>query len=174
MQSLRGVVASLILGVATVLVVLALAILPFLNPAWVGFAQERAQVPAWTGLAPADVRTVTDAILADLVLGPPDFDVALAGRPVLGEAERGHMRDVRSVVLALYLAAAVGALVLIATFVLSRGPRSGPVGGGASRGRPVTAVVTVAGGLLAMVFFDAAFTLFHRLFCPQGNGSSIR
>jgi len=169
MQSLRGVVASLILGVATVLVVLALAILPFLNPAWVGFAQERAQVPAWTGLAPADVRTVTDAILADLVLGPPDFDVALAGRPVLGEAERGHMRDVRSVVLALYLAAAVGALVLIATFVLSPRPGTGRLVAARLAGGLRYRRVTVAGGLLALVFFDAAFTLFHRLFCPQGN-----
>jgi integral membrane protein (TIGR01906 family) len=33
----------------------------------------------------------------------------------------------------------------------------------------VIAVVTVAGGLLALVFFDAAFALFHRVFFPQGN-----
>ena len=41
--------------------------------------------------------TATDAILADLVVGPPDFDVAVAGTPVLIERERAHMRDVRGV-----------------------------------------------------------------------------
>lgn len=169
MQSLRGGLAAFAVGVASVLVVLALAILPFLNPLWVGFAQERAQVAAWTGLPGADVRAVTDAILADLVLGPPDFDVALAGQPVLDEAERGHMRDVRTVFLGLYLAAAVGALVLVAAFLLARGRSRARLWRRLSRTGLAIAGVTVAGGLLALVFFDAAFALFHQVFFPQGN-----
>ena len=169
MQSLRGVLASLTVGLATVLVVVALAILPFLNPAWVGFAQVRTQVPAWTGFAPAELRTATDAILADLVLGPPDFDVALAGRPVLNDAERGHMRDVRTVFLGLYLAAAIAALVLAAAFVLARGRARARLWRRISRTGLAIAIVTLGGGLLALVFFDAAFTLFHRVFFPQGN-----
>jgi integral membrane protein (TIGR01906 family) len=169
MQSLRGGLAALVVGVASVLVVLALAILPFLNPVWVGFAQERAQAAAWTGFAPADLRTVTGAILADLVLGPRDFDVTLAGQPVLNEAERGHMRDVRTVFLGLYLAAAVGALVLVAAFVIARGRSRARLWRRLSRAGLVIAVVTVAGGLLALVFFDTAFALFHRVFFPQGN-----
>ncbi|OGO57732.1 MAG: hypothetical protein A2V85_18420 [Chloroflexi bacterium RBG_16_72_14] len=169
MQSLRGGLAALAVGVASVLVVLALAILPFLNPVWVGFAQERAQAAAWTAFAPADLRAVTDAILADLVLGPPDFDVSLAGQPVLNEAERGHMRDVRTVFLGLYLAAAVGALVLVAAFALARGRARARLWRRLSRSGLMIALVTVAGGLLALVFFDAAFALFHRVFFPQGN-----
>jgi integral membrane protein (TIGR01906 family) len=169
MQSLRGGLAALVVGVASVLVVLALAILPFLNPVWVGFAQERALAATWTGFVPADLRTVTDAILADLVLGPPDFDVTLAGQPVLNEAERGHMRDVRTVFLGLYLAAAVGALVLVAAFVLARGRSRARLWRRLSRSGLVIAVVTVAGGLLALVFFDAVFALFHRVLFPQGN-----
>jgi integral membrane protein (TIGR01906 family) len=169
MQSLRGGLAALVVGVASVPVVLALAILPFLNPVWVGFAQERAQAAAWTGFAPMDLHTVTDALLVDLVLGPPDFDVTLAGQPVLNEAERGHMRDVRTVFLGLYLAAAVGALVLVAAFGLARGRARARLWRRLSRSGLVIAVVTVAGGLLALVFFDAAFALFHRVFFPQGN-----
>ncbi|MEW6224474.1 MAG: DUF1461 domain-containing protein [Chloroflexota bacterium] len=169
MQSLRGGLAAFAVGAATVLVVLALAILPFLNPLWVGFAQERAEVAARTGLPGADVRAVTDAILADLVLGPPDFDVALAGQPVLDEAERGHMRDVRTVFLGLYLAAAVGALVVVAAFLVARGRSRARLWRRLSRTGLAIAGVTVAGGLLALVFFDAAFELFHRVLFPQGN-----
>ena len=65
------------------------------EPVWVAFEQGRAEATAWTGFSEPELRTATDAILADLVFGPPDFDVAVAGQPVLIERERGHMRDVR-------------------------------------------------------------------------------
>ena len=43
MQSLGGRVASVVIGIATALVIIAIAILPFLTPQWVGFEQGRAQ-----------------------------------------------------------------------------------------------------------------------------------
>ena len=45
----------------------------------------------------ASSGTATDAIVADLVFGPPDFDVEVGGVPVLIEREQQHMRDVRTV-----------------------------------------------------------------------------
>lgn len=169
MQSLRGAIAALVVGLATVPVVLAMAILPFLNPAWVGFAQERAQAAAWTGFAPADLRAATDAILADLVIGPPDFDVTVNDIPVLGLPERDHMRDVRSVFLGLYLVAAIGALVLLGGFLVTGGRDRARLWRRISRTGGVIVLVTVVGGAAGLAFFDAAFELFHEVFFPQGN-----
>lgn len=172
MATLSGLLAALATGVATALVVVALAILPFLNPVWVGFEQGRADAAAWTGLSPGDLAYVTNEILADLVIGPPDFDVELDGQPVLVEREREHMRDVRSVFATFALTAFGGGVLLLAAFLASGwfGVRS-RVGFWrrlAASGKAV-AVVTVAGGLAGVVFFDVAFELFHRLFFPPGT-----
>jgi len=172
MATLRGVLAALVTGIATALVIVVLAIVPFLNPVWVGFEQGRAQAAVWTGFAAADLATVTNEILADLVIGPPAFDVALAGQPVLVEREREHMRDVRGVFGGFAMAAAAGALVLVAAYLIAR------AGGPRARARfwrrlagsgKVIAVVTVVGGFTGMLFFDTAFEVFHRLFFPAGT-----
>ena len=170
MQSLRGFLAALVIGVATTLVILAVAILPFLNPFWVGFAQERAEAPAWTGWTLAELRLVTDGVLADLVVGPPDFDVELDGAPVLNAREREHMADVRDVFTSFYLVAAGCALILAGAFAFARGPAARAVlWRRLSRTGVIIVIVTVVGGALAVLFFDAAFTLFHDLFFPPGT-----
>jgi integral membrane protein (TIGR01906 family) len=172
MASLRGVLAALVTGIAAALVVVALAILPFLNPLWVGFEQGRADAAAWTGYNPGDLAYVTNEILADLVIGPPTFDVALAGQPVLVERERQHMRAVRGVFAGFYVAAAAGALVLLVAYLLARAGGHGARAafwrrlGGSGK---VIAVVTVVGGLTGVFFFDTAFEIFHRLFFPAGT-----
>ena len=170
MESLRGALVALAVGVSAALVMVALAILPFLNPLWVGFEQDRAQAAAWTGYAPADLQAVTNAILADLVVGPPDFDVALGGAPVLNARERDHMRDVRNVFASLYVAAAIGAAVLVAAWLLARGAAARARFWRRLRGAGlVIAVVTVVGGVAGMLFFDTAFELFHEVFFPAGT-----
>lgn len=169
MHALGGAVAALAVGVATALVLFAVAILPFLSPPWVGFEQERAQAAAWTGFAPSDVRAATDAILSDLVLGPPSFDVQVNGVPVLNDRERGHMRDVRSVFLGFYLAAAIGAVALSASFALLRGGGRARLWRRISRAGFLVAAITVVGGAVGLASFDAAFSLFHEIFFPQGN-----
>lgn len=172
MATLRGSLAALATGVATALVVVALAILPFLNPVWVGFEQGRAEAAAWSGFSPGDLAYVTNEILADLVIGPPDFDVELDGQPVLVEREREHMRDVRGVFAAFALTGVGAAALLLLAYLGSRwfGARSraGFWRRLAVSGKAV-AVVTVVGGLAGMVFFDLAFELFHRLFFPAGT-----
>jgi integral membrane protein (TIGR01906 family) len=163
---------ALVTGVAAALVVVALAILPFLNPVWVGFEQGRAEAAALTGYGPADLATVTNKILADLVIGPPTFDVTLSGQPVLVERERQHMRDVRGVFAGFYLVAAAGAIVLVVAYLLARASGRGArarfwrrlAGSG-----KVIAVATVVGGITGMLFFDTAFEVFHRIFFPAGT-----
>ena len=97
MRTKRGGAANVLIGLATALAIVAVTLPLFLNPVWVAFEQGRAEATAWTGFTEPELRAATDAILADLVVGPPDFDVAVAGTPVLNERERGHMRDVRGV-----------------------------------------------------------------------------
>jgi integral membrane protein (TIGR01906 family) len=170
MQTLRGLVASLVVGVAAALVIVGLSILPFLNPVYVGFGQERAQATAWTGWTTAELRIVTDAVLADLVIGPPDFDVELDGAAVLNARERQHMVDVRNVFGSFYLVVAGAAVVLAGAFVLARGADArARLWRRLSRTGVVIVVVTVVGGTLGVLFFEQAFELFHTIFFPAGS-----
>jgi integral membrane protein (TIGR01906 family) len=156
---------SVLVSVATAVTLLALAVLPFLLPAWVSLGQDRAEATAWTGYTPAELRTATDSILGDLVVGPPDFDVAVAGEPVLNERERGHMRDVRAVFGGFAVAALASVLVLVVAAARSgasawRAARRGAVG---------LAVGIVAVGVVGIVAFERAFEIFHRLFFASGS-----
>lgn len=170
LRSLPGLLAALLTGVATLIVLVALAILPFLNPVWVGFGQERAQALAWTGFTGEQLAQVTGAILEDLVLGPPDFDVALDGTPVLNERERGHMRDVRDVFARFYLVAVASAGVIVALRLLARGDAARARFWRRMRRSGIAiAAGTVVAGILGVLFFDAAFEVFHTLFFPAGT-----
>lgn len=170
MNSIRQSVVSVAVSVAAALVIVAVAIGPFLTPTWVAFEQERSQAQAWTGFTSADLRIATDAILADLVLGPPEFDVVVAGAPVLGVRERGHMRDVRTVFMMLWVAAAISAVILVLARLASRTPEDrARLWRSAGRGAMGLAVGVVVLGLVALVAFDALFEVFHQAFFPAGS-----
>jgi integral membrane protein (TIGR01906 family) len=164
----RGV-GSVIVGLAVALVVLAGSVAPFLNPVWVGFEQDRSEASAWTGYTPAQLRSATDAILSDLIVGPPTFDVVVDGEPVLNERERGHMADVRSVFSGFALVAIVALLIVIAGWRVAReiAPETywRAVRGGI--GLLVAGVVVV--GAIGLLAFDLAFEVFHRLFFAGGT-----
>jgi integral membrane protein (TIGR01906 family) len=162
--------AAIATGVAAAIVVVAISILPFLTPAWVSFEQGRAHAAAWTGYSDAELSTATDAILHDLVVGPPAFDVQVAGASVLEERERAHMRDVRGVFAGFYAIAVVAAAGLVVLVIGAR--RAGhpdrawrAIGAGMQG----LAVAIVIAGVIATFFFDAAFEVFHRLFFPAGS-----
>ena len=172
MASARGTLAALVIGVSAALDIVALAILPFLTPVWMSFGQTRAQATAWTGFTDAQLRYVTDSIVRDLVFGPPDFAATLPGEstPVLSDAERAHMRDVRGVFAGFYAVAIGGAVVLAAAFLLARGRVArARLWRLLSRSGTVIALVTVVGGGIGVFVFDQAFTLFHEIFFPGGN-----
>jgi integral membrane protein (TIGR01906 family) len=162
---------SVALGLATALVIPAIVVAPFLSPAWIGFEQDRSGAVLWTGFAHDDLRSVTNAILADLVIGPPAFDVELNGSPVLNPAERSHMRDVRGVFSGFYLAAAAGLAVLAGAAIAARArPEARADAWRAVRGGALALAGLIAvAGVLVTVAFDAAFEVFHRLFFPAGT-----
>jgi integral membrane protein (TIGR01906 family) len=170
--SVRSSLAAIVVGICAALVIVALAILPFLTPPFVAFEQGRAQAGLWTGFTDEQLRFVSDAILRDLVIGPPNFDVALPGQaqPVLNEHERAHMRDVRGVFAGFYVAAIAAAAVLAAAFALARGRAArARLWRRLSRAGTAIAIVTVVGGGIGVLVFDQAFVLFHEVFFPEGN-----
>jgi integral membrane protein (TIGR01906 family) len=159
-----------IVASATALVILGASIAPFLAPAYIRLEQDRVGVGALTGYAPAELDAIAVALIGDLVLWRDDFDVAVDGAPVLSDRERSHMRDVRGVFAGFF------ALVALAVVVLAVAARRGAgtearratlraVAGGA-RGLAIGLAVV---GAIAILAFDAAFELFHRLFFSSGS-----
>jgi integral membrane protein (TIGR01906 family) len=162
--------AAFATGVAASVLLIGIAVLPFLSPAWVHFEQDRTGAAELTGFTTAQLRTATDSILSDLVVGPPRFDVEVAGSPVLEERERAHMRDVRGVFAAFAGLVVVAAVVLVALLAGAR--RMGhPERGWSAIERATRWLIggIVVAGVVASVAFDAVFEIFHRLFFPGGS-----
>ncbi|MFL5686980.1 MAG: TIGR01906 family membrane protein [Chloroflexota bacterium] len=169
MRSPLNVLADVWIGLATALAILAVTIPFFLNPAWVGFEQGRAQATAWTGFSEADLTTATNAILSDLIVGPPDFDVSVDGASVLNDRERSHMRDVRGVFMgffALAIVASVSALVIAAR---RRGEERALTWRAVQGGALGLIASLIVGGVIAFFAFDALFETFHRIFFSSGS-----
>ncbi len=156
-----------VVAVATILAIVGAAILVFLNPVWIGFEQGRAGATAWTGWSTAEVSQATAGILHDLVIGPPDFAMTVAGAPVLDARERAHMEDARRVFAAFGGAALAAAIVLVAAAVRWRRRawfwRAVAIGGALLAGSVVML------GVFFTISFDTAFELFHRLLFPAGS-----
>ncbi|MGZ6270216.1 MAG: lipoprotein intramolecular transacylase Lit [Candidatus Limnocylindrales bacterium] len=148
-------------------VIVGLALALVYNPLVLGLEQDRADVAAITGYPSAEVHRVTTAIMSDLILGPPEFSVAVGGAPVLDAAERGHMRDVRVVLLEF------GALVLVALVALlgvgSLARSAAWFWRALAAGTGLLAALVVVIGIVFAVFFDQAFLAFHELLFPAGN-----
>ena len=169
MDTLRGRAANTLIGLATALAIVAVTLPLFLNPLWVAFEQDRSQATDWTGFTEPELRTATDAILSDLVIGPPAFDVAVAGSPVLNERERGHMRDVRGVFIGFFAAAVLLGAVAIVVCARRRGAARSASWRAMRAGALTLIAVLVVGGVVAVVAFDAMFEVFHRIFFAGGS-----
>lgn len=161
--------AGALAGLSALVAIVGVAVTLFFNPVWIAFEQDRAGVPAITGYTPAAVREVTGSILADLFIGPPAFAVTVDGRPVLDAAERGHMVDVRNVLLPVTIVFAASIALLAVLLATSR--RRAWLWRGIAWGSGVLALAGVVVGIAVVFFFDAAFLLFHQVFFPQGNFS---
>lgn len=159
------------ISAATALVLLGAAIVPFLNPLFVRFEQDRTGAGALTGYSSAQLDDVTGSLLADLVLWRGSFDVRLDGAPVLKQSEIEHMLDVRNVFAGVFALVLGGVVVLVSAIRGSApGARAGlwqAVAGGA-RGLAIGIAVV---GTFVVLAFDAAFEVFHRLFFSAGSYS---
>ena len=167
MSTARARLAALVTGAATIILLVTIALPIFFNPVWIRLGQERAQADAWTGWPMETVTEVTNAVLLDVLVGPPDFNQVVDGEPVFNERERGHLRDVRTVTILFAVVAllAVGWLVVAAR--RSHGARwfwQGVAGGALALAGGVAVV-----GLLALVAFDEVFEVFHRVLFPEGT-----
>jgi integral membrane protein (TIGR01906 family) len=162
-------VAAVWIALATPLAIVALTLPLFLNPLWVSFEQGRAEATAWTGFSEPQLRSATDAILADLVVGPPEFDVAVAGEPVLNERERSHMHDVRGVFVGFFAIA----LIAVAGGIVIAARRSGEERAASWRavraGSLGLVAVLVIVGVVSVVAFGPLFEAFHRVFFAGGS-----
>lgn len=169
-QSILSRGAGGIISIAVILLIAAVALATLFNPAWIGPAQERAGVPSITGWSSAEVERITGSLVRDVLLGPPQFDVIDSeGLAVLGDAERGHMSDVYTVLRAFALVVLVvgGAGALL----LWRHRSEAAVWRAVARGAGILAVAGAVLAVLVTFFFDAAFLAFHLVFFPQGNFS---
>ena len=158
------------IAAATALVLLGGSIVPFLNPMFVRFEQDRTGVRELTGYSAGELDQVTGALLADLVLWRGSFEVTLDGVPVLRQPEIDHMIDVRSVFAGLFALVVAGVAVLVIAFRREAGGQRRAatwraVAGGA-RGLAIGIAIV---GIFTVLAFDAAFEVFHRLFFSAGS-----
>lgn len=161
-------IAAIATIVATPCVVIAAAVVLFLNPIWVGFDQDRSDVTGFTGYTPAEVHRVTGSILSDLVFGPPNFNVTdVNGAEVLKPSERSHMVDVRTVLMSLGLVALLAAILLAVIGFASRGRRW--FWRAVATGAWVLVGGVIVVGAAFALFFEQAFELFHEMFFPPGT-----
>lgn len=167
-----------LVAAAAAVVLVGVSIAPFLTPAVVRFEQDRAAVGDMTGCRPSELDRITGALLADLVLWRGNFNIddctrhpaVWGGGQVLNEAELGHMRDVRGVFTGLWLLVAAGVVVLALAFLRARGTEARAATWRAvSRGARALAVVIAVVGAFAVLAFEAAFEVFHRLFFSSGS-----
>ena len=155
---------------ATAVAILGASIAPFLVPAYVRLEQDRVGVGALTGYAPAELDTIAGSLIGDLILWRGDFDVAVGDAPVLNDREREHMRDVRGVFTGFFALVALAVVGLALVARRATGTEQGramwrAVSGGA-RG---LAIALAVAGVFAVLAFDAAFEVFHRLFFSSGS-----
>jgi integral membrane protein (TIGR01906 family) len=164
-----------LIATAAALVILGASIAPFLTPVYVHFEQSRTAVYSNTGMTWAEIDRVTTSILSDLVFWQGDFGVQVAsrdvrsGEPALTDDERAHMRDVRNVFTGLWVLVLAGIVTLTVALRRTRGPERARAWRSVRDGAGILAVVIAVAGVFAVVAFDTAFEVFHRLFFSSGT-----
>jgi integral membrane protein (TIGR01906 family) len=166
------------MAAATAFVILGGSIAPFLAPPVVHLEQSRTAVYSTVGATWVEIDAVTQSLLGDLVFWTGDFDVHGFGAarpgpgPVLNDAERAHMRDVRNVFTGFWIVVLAGIAVLAAGFRRARSAGTetkAALWRSVASGARALAVVIAVAGVFAVVAFDAAFEVFHRLFFSAGS-----
>ncbi|MFV2064522.1 MAG: DUF1461 domain-containing protein [Chloroflexota bacterium] len=164
----RGV--RLLTFVGTILIIIALSILPLLTPFFIHPALDAAGSANLLGLTPAQANEMSDRSLEELVLGPGTFAFeGPSGDPFYDDAERGHLRDARALLWIFLALGAISAVAVVIALALSSRARRASIWRVVSRAGGVTTIVVVVIGIVAVVAFDTLFLLFHQIFFPAGN-----
>jgi integral membrane protein (TIGR01906 family) len=187
-----GRLASVLVSVATALVLLGVSILPFFTPQWIHGEQLRAHasVPGYSDTA---VMYATDTTVSNLLFGGSfafQVDPALAPTAIpvnryqtvlrgstfrvqqfFDDREVAHMNDVRGVFTGLALLIVASLVVLVGAALGSRreAARRAIAWRAVGRGATGLAGFMLAVGVLSIVAFDAMFQVFHELLFPAGS-----
>ena len=166
MNTLGGRVASFLIGLATAIVIVAVAIVPFLTPQ---FGRLRAGSRAGDGVDRLHDRRAPDGYATRS--WPTSCSAATStsrsnGKPVLEAREQAHMNDVRTVFRGLWVLALISVVVLA---VASRRRGSGSTWRAVRRGALGLTVGVVVVGVVGLVAFDQLFEVFHEVFFPAGS-----
>lgn len=167
-----GGLLALGVALATMVVIVAFAVLALMIPVYVHGALDRAGSARFLGVSSEYTYAASDATVSELLFGPGTFV-----NPPLGDgrihfydaAEVSHLRDARTVLYGLLALAGLSIGVLAVGALRSR--RVARLWRAMSVGAGVLALAFVVIGALFLVAFDAAFTLFHEIFFPGGNWS---
>lgn len=163
----RSPLAAVLVPLATIGVIVTLAILPLLTPIVMHPLLDAAQAHLWLGTTPPVAHELSDRTVADLVLGGSFAVTSPAGDAIYAADEIAHLRDARTL---LWLALATGAVSAMAiAWRLWRGSDPSGTWHGIARGGAAAAVATVVIGVIGFVAFEPLFELFHRVFFPAGN-----
>jgi integral membrane protein (TIGR01906 family) len=160
-------VGAALIAVATAVALVALAVLAFLNPLWVGFEQARTGADRFTGYTLDEVHRITNAVLGELIVGPATFLQSVAGAAVFDPREQAHLADVHRVLIGFFVVAVVALIILVGALLARRGRPW--VLQGVAIGAGVLAGLVVVVGVIFTLFFDTAFDVFHRIFFAGGS-----
>lgn len=163
----RSTLAAVLVPLATIVAIVALAILPLLTPLVMHPLLDAAQADAWLGTTPAVAHELSDRTVADLVLGGAFAVTSPAGAPIYTADEIAHLRDAR-MLLWLLLAAGAASIAGLALRLGAGIDRPG-TWRGIARGGAIAAIGTIVIGVIGFVAFEPLFELFHRVFFPGGN-----
>lgn len=159
--------AGLAVSVATALTILAVAVLLVLPPFVLHPLLDAAGSASFLGVAPDEAHRYSDLTVTGLVVGPGTFAFAgPGGGPLFDASEASHLRDARTLLHGFLAVCAVAALLVVAA---SMRARRSDVWRDVARGGGGLAVAIVVLGAIALVAFEPAFELFHRVFFPGGN-----
>jgi hypothetical protein len=154
--------------VATIVAILALAVLPLLSGWFMHPALDAAGSATWLGVPPATAHALSDRTVAEMLQGPATF--AFPGpdlRPFYDASEAAHLRDARVLLLGLLVAGGVAGAILVARLIGAPDRRA--TWSAIGRGGAAVAVGVALIGIVAAAAFGPLFELFHRVFFPGGN-----
>jgi integral membrane protein (TIGR01906 family) len=157
------------LFVATILAIIALAVLPLLTPWFMHAALDAAGSAELLGLTATQTHALSDQSLRELVFGPGDFAFeGPDGQPFYDPDERGHLGDARLLLGIFLIAGGIGVVAIGAALGAWKDRRSA-IWTVVRRAGLATSIVVIVLGTISLVAFDSLFTLFHQVFFPGGN-----
>jgi integral membrane protein (TIGR01906 family) len=162
----REALVGLAVSAATALSSLAVAVLLVLPPFVLHPLLDAAGSASFLDVTPAEAHRLSDLTVTELVLGPGTFAFAgPGGGSLFDAAEASHLRDARALLYGFLGIAALAFLSAVAALIRDRRSMAWRV----ARGGGGLAVGIVVVGVVALLAFEPAFELFHRVFFPGGN-----